>query len=511
MLKKWLSWINMGVGGMIVLLLLAAFVMALIPTELALSDSTVTKRTLPKGAFAMPKQALDTIGATVLDLKFSPLPIQLPDLRTQLVYCGRNGRPDAPTDKTTLHLSLNGNSSMSTTLSGEPLYLQYDKKASSRYVFSPGNAKTSLWLEATSQGNEAHVKLYLKNENGEIIHEPATHAQFTLPERENMRMVGRTWDLGKWRVDGSLLARQKARWMGQDRFLEKHGGAEYDTLQGKHRVEFNDEEESYFLYVGLNDSLIWDDGRWKTVQPGQDSLKHPLLVVKRVEDRLMGFELWDIDGKGKITLNLVKTHETPAAAHNLETCFKCIGARTRSQYIFEIADQRVLLSPQDWILQTDEGWIKLTSAEEIDDYVNRKLTGVLFVFDGVGRNEERQVLLGTMFNPSRTEAKSVELPILQQPGARRVAVDSVDDKDKTLFSMDDYDDDEDEDDDDDEERKPVALNKKRMLAMKSAAAKKREVTRIPPAEKRNAVNKNDKKSNKKSDRKPQRKTNFQRG
>jgi hypothetical protein len=478
----------MSIGGMIVTLLLAALVMSLIPADFALSDPTTTKRALPNGAFAMPKQSYDAIGYTVFDLKFSPVPIQLPDLRTQLVYCGKNGRPDAPADQVTLHFSFTGNPTLATVLVGEPLYLQYDKKVASHYVFSPANAKTSLWLEASTHGSEAIVKLYMKNENGDVVHEPAAHAQFNLPERENMRMVGRTWELGKWRVDGSLLARQKARWMGPDRFLEKHGGDEFNTLQGKHRVEFSDEEENYSIYVGMNDSLIWEDNRWKATEPGKDSLKYPLLVVKRVEDRLMGFELWDVEGKGKVVLNLVKTNETWAAAQALETCFKCIGARTRSQYIFEITDQRMLLSPNDWVLQTDDGWTKLTSAEEIDDFVTRKLTGVLFVFDGVGRNEERQVLLGTMFNPSRTESKSVELPILQ-PGARSSTGENA-----RQFA-------DDSDDDDDEENEASALHKKRMMeAIKKAAERKREA-RIPPANRRDVEKKSDKRNTLKTDKK----------
>ena len=492
MIKKWLSWINMSIGGVIATLLLAALVLSLIPADFALSDPMTTKRALPNGAFTMPKQAYDSIGYTVLDLKFSPVPIQLPDLRTQLVYCGKNGRPDAPADQVTLHFSFNGNPNLGTAQTGEPLYLQYDKKAPSHYVFSPSNAKTSLWLEASNHGSEATVKLYMKNENGDVVHEPAAHAQFNLPERENMRTVGRTWELGKWRVDGSLLARQKARWMGPDRFLEKHGGDEFNTLQGKHRVEFTDEEENYSIYVGMNDSLIWEDNRWRTIEPGKNSLKHPLLVVKRIEDRLMGFELWDVEGKGKVVLNLVKTNETWAAAQHLETCFKCIGARTRSQYIFEITDQRMLLSPNDWVLQTDDGWIKLTSAEEVDDFVNRKLTGVLFVFDGVGRNEERQVLLGTMFNPSRTESKSIELPILQ-PGARSAPGENT----KQIAENSDDDEDDDDDDDDVRMRYLQAVQKRTQRLNRPDTQKKRE-GRVPSSMRRDVDKKNALRTDKKA-------------
>ncbi len=484
MIKKWLSWINLSIGGLIVTMLLAALVITLLrPTEFSISDPSLTNRSLPAGSFLMPKPAFDAIGSTVFDLKFSPTPILLPDLRTQLIYCGKNGRPDAHPENTTLHFAFNGNPNLATVETGKKLYLQFDKKAATRYVFSPSNAETSLWLESSLQGNEAQVKLYMKSDKGDIIHEPAAHAQFNLPERENMRMAGRTWDIGKWRVDGSLLARQKARWMGPDRFLEKHGGDEYSAVNGKHRVEFNDDEDSYSVYIGMNDSLIWEDNRWKAVKPNQDSLKCPLMVVRRVEDRLMGFELWDVEGKGKIVLNLVKTTE-PWQSQNLETCFKCVGARTRSQYIFEIEGQRVYLSPNDWILQTEEdGWLKLTKTADIDDYVNRKITGALFVFDGVGRNEERQVLLGTLFNPSRTETKSIELPI-QQPGGRRAITEASRDRQKK--DLDDEDDEDFSEDDDDmpTRRPPIKQTPaKKQVPMKKTLLEKSKVNERKPVAK----------------------------
>lgn len=455
MLKKWIYWINYGLGSFTGLLLLAAIFLSFTNTsDILITDPTLNKRNLPNSAFAMPKSACDAIGKT-FDLKFSPMTIQLPDLRNQINYNGKNGRPDALVEKTVLHFSFIGNQNPSSIMAGERLYLVYEnKKASpgqSQYMFSPNNAETPLWLEATPQGtNEVTIQLRLKNDNGEIIREPSAHAQFNLTEKETVRPgTVKNWDIGKWRVDGSLLARQKARWLGPDVFLERHGGEEFKDQLGKHRIDFTEEEETYSVYVGVNDCLSWINDKWKAVQPGPESREHPLMIVKRIDDRIINFEIWDVGGKSKLTLNLLRSNE-PWAHQNLKDSFKFMGARTRSQYIFEINNERMFLSPQDWLLQTKEGWIKLTTAEQIDDYVNRKLSGVMFVLEGAEQREEGQVLLGVIFNPARTEMQTIEISVQPAKTSRTNKPEG-----SVKAQEEDEDEEDDEDDSDDIPQAPV--------------------------------------------------------
>lgn len=443
MIRSLLTWINWGLIAIsLVLVSSTLFIKLADASEIRVTDPTQTKRALPKCSFSMEKAAYDAIGKAGCDLKFASPGLQLPDLRNHLSYYGKNGRPDAQLNQPVMHFSFAGNSTPIAMLPGEKLYLYYDRsKNPAQYVFSSNNTPTPLWIEARAEDREAIVQVRMKNEQGEILQEPAAHAEIRLAEKEPNRVVGRVWELGKWRVDGSLLARQKARWMGQDRFFERHGGEEYKHLLGKQRVDFTDEEENYSVFVGMNDSLVWENGKWRVVQPGDKTLELPLMVLKKVDERVMNFELWDIGGKNKVTLNLIKTNE-PWMPQNVQDSFLFLGARTRSQYIFEVDDQRVLISPKDWLVQTKEGWIKLTTAQEIDDYVDRKLIGILFVFDGVTSKEGRQVLLGVMFSPSRTEMQEVEIPV-QQGSAAASAVN---------VNYEDSSDDEasDEEDDDDE-------------------------------------------------------------
>lgn len=424
MVRKWLGWVNLAIGGLAAILLLFALVMSFSRTkEFALAEVVPISTSLPKGAFVLPKQAYDAIGDPLLSLNFSPMTMQLPDLRRYLVYYGRNTRPDADPERVLLHFSLTGKKTPVSVNAGERLYLVYDRSQQrGGYIFSPDNNETSLWVEATPKDKEALVEVGMINKRGEVIHEPKSHAEFSLPERELLRLGGATWEIGKWRVDASVLARQRARWYGEDRFIEKHGGKEFSDYFDKQRIDFGEGENFYSVYAGIGDALIWKEDRWRETTLGEESQGFPLLVPKKIEERLMNLELWDVEGKVKISLNLLRSTEA-WFPQNIQRNFKFVGARTRSQFVFEVDKERMLLSPQDWLLLTESGWKKLVTSEEIDDYVTRKVTGPLFVFDGVSRKDGRQVLMGTLFNATRTDMRNIEIPV-QQGGTPITPVES---------------------------------------------------------------------------------------
>jgi hypothetical protein len=415
MIGQWLSWLNCALVGLALLFGLAGGLYWLKrPAEIVCMQALSKTCGLPKGGFELPEVAYQQAGEPLLALQQSPPTLQLPDLRQQLIYYGKNGRPDAQSTHTLLHFSLNGNKTVVSTPPGEKLYLFYDRKMTpGRYNFSPQNEKTSLWIEATPVDNEVQVHVTLENDKGEKIVEPEAFAQFRLPEKEFIRYAGTNWEIGGFRVDGTLLARQRARWYGPDRFLERHGGEEFKHSIGKQRIDFGENDDLYSVFVKSGDCLIWNQNRWKVVSPGEESLGHPLLVVKKIDERLMTFELWDVEGKGKILLNLLKSTE-PWAVQNAQTLqhmFKFVGARTRTQCVFEINRERMILRPSDWLLLTPKGWKKLATEEEIDQYVKRKLSGTLFVFEGITRKDERQMMVGMLYSPARNDCQAVELAL----------------------------------------------------------------------------------------------------
>lgn len=461
MTSQWLSWINCLVAGVIASLLLATGLFWLMrPSEITCSKIGSKECLLPKNAFALPPESYKKVDAPFLALQQASPTILLPDLKAHLLYYGKNGRPDAGSGRTLIHFSLAGTKNLASVSPQEKLYLVYDKKTvPSHYIFSPGNAETSVWLEGTPSDTDVAIKLAMKNEKGEIITEPENCANFKLPEKEFIRYAGATWELNGTRVDGTLLARQKARWFGPDRFLEDHGGDEFAQMTNKQRIDFGENDEVYSIFASAGDCFIWNNGRWATTSPGADTLNYQLLVVKKADERLMTFELWDVEGKGKVVLNLLKSNE-PWLVNSkmMGNIFKFVGARTLSQCVFEVNQERMHLKPTDWLIFTTKGWKKLESGQDIDDYVNRKISGTLFVFEGVKRKGSGQVMLGTLYNPTRSDSQPVEMAIQPLKKGKSASVTKVESKN----NHDNDDDDEDDDDDDEEDAKTIPSNTKEM-------------------------------------------------
>ncbi len=414
MIKNWITWVNRVLIGLIAFFILLTFWYQFSrPSEIPVPKHSHEKMLLPKGTFAKEKEQYDAIGTPFLQLRFSPMSLQLPDLRSYLVYYGRNERPDADEGESMLHFAFAGTKEVASVKPGEPLYLVYDKdRPRVKYLFSPDNRETSLWIEGSPREKEVIVNVSMKNEAGQVIRKPEKFAQFTLKEKRYTRFAGNRWEIGKWKVDGTLLARQRARWYGKDLFLERHGGEEFKEAQDKQRVDFGEKDERYSVYLGEGDAVAWVDGKWKQIVAGEGSVKYPILVLDKIDQRLMKFSLWEVGGKGKVSLNVIKSSEA-SPMRNLEKQFKFVGARTRSQFMFEINGERVLISPKDWLLNVQGSWVKLVDPDQIDAYVQRKLVGPLFVVDEIVREDGRQVLLGLLYNSTRTGVQIVEIPLQQ--------------------------------------------------------------------------------------------------
>ena len=217
MIVRWLSWLNWILLGFALLLGLSGTIYWLKqPDELACGNLRSKECGLPKGAFELAEQAYQQAGEPLLVLQQLPPAMQLPDLRQQLIYYGKNGRPDAQSQYTLLHFSFNGNNKTVASIApDEKLFLVYERKNTpGRYSFSQNNEKTSLWIQGTPIDNEVRIQVTMENDIGELITEPETFAQFRLPEKEFSRFAGATWEIGTFRVDGTLSARQRTRWFG---------------------------------------------------------------------------------------------------------------------------------------------------------------------------------------------------------------------------------------------------------------------------------------------------------
>lgn len=373
---------------------------------------------LPGYFLPLTEQDYEAIGAPLFESHWNPISLQLPDLRTVLSYYGINSRPDAKSGAIRLQFGVGSASSSASTPNTlasiapkEPLYLVYERSQNSgRYLFSPNNKKTALWILAEPVENSAKINLFLQDEAGNRVKEPAIRAEFTLQQKELPRGGPSNWSLGPFRVDGTLLARQKARWFGQDLFINDHGGPEYADRAGKERIEFGEGPDRYIVYLGPESCLVWEDDHWAPDSSVEDSSIYPLLCVKKIEERLLRLELWDVEGKSRVPLTMLRSTDNWNPTQ-LQKDFSFLASRTLSQYIFSIRKERTTLRVHDWFLLTKEGWKRLATPAQIDAYVEEKEPGVLFIFEGPKEKGEVRVLSGILYNTTRSTKIEVEYPI----------------------------------------------------------------------------------------------------
>lgn len=379
------------------------------PSSIVQAPLQANLQVLPRSFFAQHESAYNLSDKTILSLQYTAPKLKIPDLRTFIVFQGKNARPDADPSTQKLHFTLAGMKEAFALAPNEKVFLIYDKKLpSNKYRLATPNEEAVLWFTASAEGAEAEVKVSMLDQDGlEIVEDERSH--FSLVAKEGLRPTG-SWELGKWRVDATLLARQKAKWVGQDKFFERYGGEEFESQAERQRIDFNDGETPYAIYAKAGDCFIWQDEHWKPVNPDHSTQTCPLLVVKKVDERIMMLELWDVEGRAKMGMNLIKATETFAAKPLTEE-FRFIGARTKTKVLFEVQKDRMILKPNDWLILTDNGWKKLSTPEEIDSYVERKTVGPLFIFEGLAREDERQVLKGTLVTPNRAELHDVEIAI----------------------------------------------------------------------------------------------------
>lgn len=432
---RWISYLN--VVFVVAITAIAGAFFFLPTNEIFLPQPSchlIEKKELPKSSFALTDEAYQEIGKGPFTLQWVAPKMQLPDLRCELHFHGKNARPDVPLGKTCLYLTLKGSGETKSCLEKERIYLVYQGNlepcspspydfdgrhdfegrivpfSTSRgiYAFSPDNQPTPLWLQAFAVNDHTiHIKINMLDETGAIVSNPANLHSFPL-ECLDSRAQMSSWDLGGCRADTTLFVRQKARWIGPDRFLEMHGGDDFSFSSGKQRIDFFDGETPYSCFIELGDFLVWKNNRWEQSLESS-TLGLPLLAVKKMDDKVISFELWDPEGTGKIHLSLVRSKDHRGLP-DLMNEFKFVGAKTWAQFIVESRNGvRLTLRPHDWLVLTQEGWKKLDSPELVDDFVDQKIIGPLFILDKLTKKNGRQILLGHLFNTSRTEVEEVEL------------------------------------------------------------------------------------------------------
>ncbi|AAP05688.1 hypothetical protein [Chlamydia caviae] len=338
---------------------------------------------------------------------------RLPDLRQELVFLGSNKRPDACGGKFFLEFATSKDSYVASV--NEKVYVKVlSSPEGGVFTFSPKGEPTDLWLECRplSMDNRIEVKVRLKGVNGELVTSPR--------ERETLFLTSpakglESWEIGGIRVDASFPVKQKIRRIGSDKFLLMHGGADYADKAVKERVDFVSlSDENYSRYLAVGDVLLWDGDRWQTCGEFRgESSQAPLLEVKKIDEKVMVIELWNVGGTSHQSMSLVKGMSSPIEIAEIVKEFEFVGMRSWSRPIIQAGGQRMILSPDDWVVYTGKTWEKISRKEQLEDYLSGKTQGPLLVFDKLEKDSREFVVRAHVFNAQRTLVETVTLPLKQ--------------------------------------------------------------------------------------------------
>jgi hypothetical protein len=391
------AWIPFALGA-------AALWVSPVPVPEWRPSESESKR-VPKGGFEQLDSAYAAIADGPIHIEFNPPSEQIPDLRPILQFFGKDSRPDSADEEQTLHLSVRGvgrSRETASILPGQKMYLKYD----GNYSLSP--QPTSLWIEATVEGDDARVTVFLRGTQEDLVSRPEAHRSFLIKGTKAPRTGLRKWELNGVRVDGSFLARQRVRWYGQDVFLEEHGGDEYADAVERQRLQIGTGDDLYIRYTSPSEALIWKDGQWQSAELGPETRDYPLLHMNQADDKLLRFELWDAEGGIHVPMNVVRSMDIWKFPGRHKVRF--VGARTRSQWILDLDGDRMVVGPDEWLLYTDEKWMKLDTISKIDAYVDGALSGELMICEGLAKRDDgQQVFVTRVYNATRSAIKAVEL------------------------------------------------------------------------------------------------------
>lgn len=337
-------------------------------------------------------------GSLLLSPEIQSFPF--PDLSGEILFLGKNTRPDATVYEAKLHIGLKGTDKSARINPGQTLYLAYEEE---HLNFS--REVTPLWIKSRLDENGEiwlQMGIQLNNDQGEKLLDE--EREFQIQQKWKTKEVEEVVDPGL-QMAGNALKRGK--WWGADKLFERYGGEEFQKLKGQERIELFSDKGKQILFINHGDTFIWKGSKWR---PSTETKGFPMGKVVAISPYRVEWQLWDKGGMESVLLTFNK--EKPSViSFRIEDVFTKLRRRTSSCVSCRIDNRRAILKQGDWLVRTATGWHTIKDYYEIEALLNLDVQGDLFIFDGLEKKEGKEVFFGTLFNPMRTEEYLVRLPI----------------------------------------------------------------------------------------------------
>ncbi|MCB1110781.1 MAG: hypothetical protein KDK64_07335 [Chlamydiia bacterium] len=316
-----------------------------------------------------------------------------PDLSDQLQILSRSQYQE-----TQYLLALRGAQMKKVVHSGEKLYLTYEND---QLVFS--DVSSPLWVKVLASG-EGRTTLEMGvdviSQEGKTLLSQAREVAIGENEKPFKKE-----DISDAMLLKALEALGEARWWAPDRLFERYEGEEYQIYKGLERLEIPGEQ---ILFAEEGKWFVWKEDRWKVGK--EQGL--PSALVREVSPYKMEWDVWDGRGLEWTRLTFHRERVRPLTVR-MEEVLTRLRQRTSTRISCRIDNRATILKVGDWLFRTERGWHTVKSSYEVDAIVKFKVMGELFIFDGLEKQEGKEVFCGTLFDPMRVEQQIVRLPITQ--------------------------------------------------------------------------------------------------
>lgn len=364
--------------------------------------------------------------------------VRLPELRSFLTFQGCNERPDLSLSKKRVQFSLRGQSAL-TANAGEKVYLRFENN---RWTVSEKPTSLSVVFTPQEGGGGVDVVVEIQDEKGNSITTPSEHHRFSLNASALANIHSQQqqkWDVGGMPVEPILLEKQDARWYGKDEMVVALGGEAYAYQVERERIQFGAAASAYVLWVKEGDCFVFDEGKWIAAKPGPETKDKVLLRAKKIDARQLLFDLWNEDGSAHVICVLNRRKEIKGV---LPPEIKIMGARSQKLWIAEIAGERLVISPTDWLLFSEGKVSKIETKKMLDEYISGILDGGLLAFSGIEKADNDTCLVGIFFDPTRSSQENVSIPLYRSWSKDEASSGKQNDEDEDDEEFFDEDDDE---------------------------------------------------------------------
>lgn len=329
----------------------------------------------------------------------------VPNLTRELTVLARNHRPGTAGDETALLLGLKSTQEELIAFNGQALYL----KRGVHDTFTFSSEPTSLVIVPLAmEGKEVLMTVVSGEQKGEFILKETPKSSKALEKTAFVKAL------------------KSGKWWGPDLFLENYGGADYRSLLGKHKLEFADS----VCYVSEGDYLIWENETWKPAPTSPLSPFLPIAQVSAITSKGVQIEAWDETGFGVVSVQLAHP-KVPRVNHKMEELVTAARPRAASELSCVLGKRRVVLREGDWWLKTAAGWRHLKKLGDIEDYLEHRARGELFIFESIAMEKGKAVIKGQCFDTMRTQMQPIALNVSTEKKDHFVAKNARSEKQKS--------------------------------------------------------------------------------